>query len=219
MDYGSVAWPHADQHYGDSEAIGLTVYFDFPTQHWFLEEAFYSTHADYGHYSRGSNKYPADLEYPGAPGTHPRAYVAFRKHGSYANASECENGNYGLDSCGDGTARARVETWLVNGESGNIGSEAVNFANCVISFYYGAGGRQECYWTGGNFRGWVPDSYGEKSSSPQMWRLTDFGFMPPPPPEDPPAECGHWEVRPVLDGEGQETGHYENVWVPEECEP
>ena len=40
--------------------------------------------------------------------------------------------------------------------------------------------------------------------------------MRPPPA---PSPCGHWESQAVLDGNGEETGRYVNVWVPEECPP
>jgi hypothetical protein len=33
------------------------------------------------------------------------------------------------------------------------------------------------------------------------------------------AGCGHWEQRPVLDENGEETGSYEWVWVPQSCDP
>ncbi len=231
IDNGDVTY-HIEPHYGDSEVIALVVYYKSNTEHWVLDEAHYSAHYDYGFFSKefwtgpGSPQYPENLTYPGHPGTYPRAWVATSKHANYSSQALCnEGGTLGFDTCEGADQSLRVQTYLPNGASGNIGSYAVRYADCVQKQFLDAagvwwpgvaGGRFECFWTDLGFRGWYDSSFGEGTSSPQSWRLNDFGFVPPSPPP-PPPECGHWEVVPIYDGDWQETGYYENVWVPEDC--
>jgi len=164
-------------HNGDSETIFLTVYYNEASQHWVLERALYSQHTSYGSYDRGSNSYPTMLTYPSHAGSYPRAYVSEGKHANYASTSECNGGGaFGTDTCTEVDTPAQV---FVSGAY-NVGSGGHHLLNCVESrdpsyIYYGAG-RQECFWTGSDFRGWTPDSVGGASSSPYIDRLNYGGF-------------------------------------------
>ncbi len=217
-------------HAGDSEDIYLTVYYNRDTHHWVLEKAAYSRHFDYGVYSKGSNEYP-DLQYTSRQGGYPLVFVAQNKHANYKGLIECNHGGGGpfgigalfdADTCEGNDTRVRVETHTPFVFPGNytqwynIGSRAVPFADCVPSRdVYSGNGRLECYWTDQRFRGWYPYS-DQGDASSYSSKLAAMGFVGPPSP--PPSPCGNWEVRPVYDGAGQETGSYENVWVPEECD-
>ena len=53
-------------------------------------------------------------------------------------------------------------------------------------------------------------------SSDVLSKTSEILVTPIPPP---PSPCGHWDVRPIYDGDGQETGSYTNAWVNEECTP
>lgn len=153
--------PGLGAHNGDSEYIILYLYYDYDSEHWVLNTAYYSQHDGYGVYSSLNNAYPTQLYYPSHIGTYPRSWVAEGKHANYATQGECNGGGpLGNDTCVDNNTTARVEVssyW-------NIGARNSHSIDCVVSRnpsyeYYGMG-RQECYWTARNFRGWVPDSIG-----------------------------------------------------------
>ncbi len=218
---GLVGGDHAAAHRGDSEDIYLTVYYNSNTHHWVLDKAAYSRHYGYGLYYREGREYPS-LVYPSKMGGYPRAYVSEWKHANYSTEDECDSGNaLEMDTCpGDNVAvRARVEThspsifypvWY------NIGSWAVPFRDCVPSRdnSLSGNGRYECYWTYRRFRGWYPnDDSGEADA--YSVKLAAMHFIPP---FVPSHECGHWETRPVLDGNWEETGSYEMRFVPEACD-
>ncbi|MGH9959287.1 MAG: hypothetical protein ACREBC_19545 [Pyrinomonadaceae bacterium] len=64
----------------------------------------------------------------------------------------------------------------------NLGSRAVHLPgqDCMASAnpsstYYGSG-RQECYWTTRNFRGWIPTTVGGAEALPYSTILSDHGF-------------------------------------------
>lgn len=186
-DEGSSAWacslplvaPHCQGHNGDSEWILLTVYYDWPTHHWLLQQALYSQHTSFGTYARGSNAYPTALEYPGRLGGYPRSYVAEGKHANYPSRSACNSGGtLGTDTCTQVDTAARV----AGGGNVNIRSRAVHMASqdCMVSanpsyIYYGSG-RQECYWTNRRFRGWIPTTVGGDDSTAYSGILADHGF-------------------------------------------
>jgi len=164
-------------HNGDSEAILLTVYYNSSTQHWVLDHANYSQHGDYPSYARGANEYPQSLYYPSHAGTYPRAYVSQGKHANYASASECNSGGtFGSDTCESVNTAARIGV----GSVWNLGSRSTPRIDCVTSRdpnyeYYGSG-RQECYWTTQNFRGWIPTTVGGAEAGPYSPVLSAFGF-------------------------------------------
>ena len=166
-------------HNGDNEATFLTVYYDQAHKHWILDEARYAQHGVHEAYPRGANLYPKMLTYPVKAGGYPRAYVAEGKHASYGSRSECSGGGeYGTDNCDHVNTAARVE-WSA---SYNRGSRAVHTAaqDCVTSrnpssTYYGSG-RQECFWSGSNFRGWIPTTVGGAVSGPYTTVLANEGF-------------------------------------------
>ena len=111
-DTGSKAWPEPGYgaHNGDSESIGLDVYYHFQTSHWVLGLAQYSRHGEFAYFDRGSNAYPRSLTYPDHPGTYPRSWVAEGKHANYASQRACTGGGVlGNDTCVDSTQAARVE--------------------------------------------------------------------------------------------------------------
>ncbi len=153
-------------HNGDSEAIFLTVYYNWSTQHWVLDHANYSQHGDYPTYAKGPKGYPQMLYYPEHAGSYPRAYVSQGKHANYASQTECNNGGtLDTDTCTEVNTAARVEFstfW-------NLGSRTSPRLDCVASRnpdyeYYGSG-REECYWTYRNFRGWIPETVGGAEAS------------------------------------------------------
>jgi hypothetical protein len=168
-----------DGHNGDSEAIFLTVHYDYDNQHWVLSSAKYSQHESYGIYARGAGSYPTQLYYPSHPGAYPRAYVAQGKHGNYNSVSDCNSGGtLGSDDCTNVNTAAR----LPGGGQLNLGSRAhhTSAQDCMPSadpsyIYYGSG-RLECYWTTENFRGWIPTSVGGADSDPYSTRLQAEGF-------------------------------------------
>jgi len=139
-------------HYGDSEWIMLTVYYDFETQHWVLGKATYSQHKGWEEFIMGSAGYPTRLSYPGHSGGYPRAYVAFWKHANYATDADCDRGGEvrGTDECYQGGyARVAAAAGL------NLGSRLHPFADAVYSTnpLYGDRG-PEYYWTDRWFCGW-----------------------------------------------------------------
>jgi hypothetical protein len=168
-------------HHGDSEGIYLTVRYNASSQHWVLDEAVYSRHDDYGHYSAGPPGYPDALDYVEYWGGYPTAFVADSKHGNYDSVATCNNsGFWGRDDCTNATTPVRVQTLLPDGSSGNIGSATVPSTDCVRSLVKTDSFRVECYWTEQRFRGWGPANGGDATSYSE--KLHAFGFFPPPPP-------------------------------------
>lgn len=186
LDTGSTAWgcsvPPGNYlcpgHNGDSEAIVLVVSYNDDTENWVLSRAHYSQHTTYGFYKLGAQGYPSGLTYPGRPGGYPRAYVAVGKHANYNSISACNNGAFAAtDDCSHVDTSERIFVSAAY----NVGSSTIQLIDCVPSrdpgyIYYG-GGRQECYWSSGNFRGWIPTSIGGTSAEPGYGsRLSAFGF-------------------------------------------
>lgn len=186
IDTGSSAWGcvippgsyFCPGHNGDSEAIVLEVYYDANTKHWVLSKAVYSTHETYGVFSKGNKQYPMALQYPSHPGAYPRSYVAVGKHANYNSVSACNNGAFAAtDDCSHVDTSERV---FVSGAY-NVGSSDVHLIDCVESrdpgyVYYGSG-RQECYWSSGEFRGWIPTWVGGTTAMPGYGaRLSYFGY-------------------------------------------
>lgn len=178
-DTGSKGFePGLGAHNGDSESIGLRVYYNYSTKHWVLQSATYSQHGNYHVYDRGAAPYPYVLQYLGHPGSYPRSWVSEGKHANYAYQSECNaGGTLDNDTCEDNTADVRVEA----GTPLNVGSRQHHLLDCMPSNnpsyeFYGAG-RIECYWTLVLFRGWVPDSVGGGDSGTAYTDvLSVFGF-------------------------------------------
>jgi hypothetical protein len=163
-----------DGHFGDSEAIGLDLYFNDATQHWVLHRAKYSEHTSYNVYERqGSQEYPPAISYYDRAGGRPRACVAFSKHANYASQAEFNaGGTFGFDNCYPNATRI-----LGTGDQRNLGSNGVKRINCVYSGnpLYSGSGRQECYWNAVRFSGWTG---GAPDSDPHRDRLATFGFIP-----------------------------------------
>jgi hypothetical protein len=169
--------PSCDGHNGDSEMILLTVYYNYETEHWVLGEAAYSAHGEYNEYTRGNKAYPPLLTYPDRKGGYPRAWVSMGKHANYATRASCNSGGVlGTDDCSANNAAVRLE-WSAYW---NLGSSSHPRIDCVVSRdpsyeYYGSG-RQECFWTGSDFAGWVPDNVGGDRASSYGPQLTTAGF-------------------------------------------
>ncbi len=169
--------PSCDGHNGDSEMMLLTVYYKYETEHWILGEAAYSAHGSYNMYSRGNKAYPSVLEYPGRKGGYPRAWVSMGKHANYATRAQCNGGGFvGTDDCTANNSAVRLE-WSAYW---NVGSSNHPIINCVVSRvpsyeYYGSG-RQECFWTGSEFSGWIPDNVGGDRADPYGPQLRAAGF-------------------------------------------
>lgn len=186
IDTGSTAWgcsvPPGNYlcpgHNGDSEAIILQVKYDDETENWVLSRAYYSQHTTYGIFKWGPQGYPAALAYPARPGGYPRAFVAVGKHANYGSISACNNGAFAAtDDCTHVDTSERIFISAAY----NVGSNAVRLIDCVLSrdpsyVYYGSG-KQECYWTSSEFRGWIPTSIGGTAAEPGYGaRLSSFGF-------------------------------------------
>lgn len=165
VDLGTQGYPCCDDwHNGDSEGIYLDVTYEFDTQHWVLETAYYSAHTGYNVYGPGASGYPASLHYPAHQGSYPRTYVSGYKHANYDTFDDCmDGGTFGSDWCTpDSFARVVVGTYA------NVGSSGTHLLDCVPStnrFYQNNG--DECYWSGARFDGWqnvLPDAdpYGPK---------------------------------------------------------
>jgi hypothetical protein len=166
-----------DGHNGDSELILLTVYYEYQTEHWVLGEAALSQHGDLSVYTRGTKAYPSILQYPDRKGGYPRVWVSMGKHANYGTRNRCnEGGTLGTDDCTANNAAVRLE-WSAYW---NIGSHAHPLINCVVSrdptYEYYGNGRHECFWTGSDFAGWVPDNIGGDRASSYGPQLTAAGF-------------------------------------------
>lgn len=160
-------------HYGDSELIGVEVYYDTDSQHWLPQEVSYSTHQTYRVFSRGSNAYPMGLEYPSKAGSYPRAYVAFAKHANYESDAACDAGSIaGTDEC-------YPNLWqrVYAGSDVSLGSRQVHTTaqDCMLAkdAVLKETGRTECYWTVKRFSGWTG---GSPDASAYADRLITFGF-------------------------------------------
>lgn len=164
-------------HNGDSETLLLDIYYNAVTEHWVLETAWYSAHGHYNVYSRGSKAYPTTLTYPTHPGANPRAWVSMGKHANYNSQSSCNSGGtLGTDDCGSNNTSVVLE-WSADW---NLGSSTSPLIDCVASRnlayeYYGSG-RFECYWTGTEFSGWIPNYIGGARASNYGPQLTAAGF-------------------------------------------
>jgi hypothetical protein len=178
----TIPFPHYAclPHIGDSEAIFLEVYYNISTEHWVLNAARYSQHGNYPVYGRDmGDSYPMALEYPEHPGSYPRAWVAQGKHANYPTRGACmSGGTLGTDTCQEVNSSARVAA----GGYLNLGSREVHtvWQDCLASQssahpYYGSG-RQECYWTNREFRGWYPDSVSGGQSTAYEEILLEHGF-------------------------------------------
>jgi hypothetical protein len=178
--------PSCNGHNGDSEGIYLGVYYNEATKHWVLDNAWLSRHDELMEHPRVqcneggaciTNAYPPQFYYPSHPGAYPRVYVAEGKHANYATKTGCNGGGqYGTDTC----ERVDTATRLEWNACWNLGSRATPLRNCVPSRdpsyeYYGSG-RQECFWTGGNFRGWIPLTVGGAEGSVYSAQLQAMGF-------------------------------------------
>ncbi len=162
-------------HNGDSEEIVLDLYYDIDSFHWILDKAHYSRHGNWPAYERLGNPYPMALEYPGRAGGYPRSWVAKSKHANYPTQASCNGGN---DTCAQNSAGKRVfvsaATNLGARNSHSSAQDTVVSAN--PSYQYYGSGKTEAYWTGADFRGWIPLSIGGPASSAYSGHLTYFGF-------------------------------------------
>lgn len=177
-------------HTGDSEFIRLDVKYDSNTQHWYLVDALYSAHTWHVNFvlqstdsalyvspsSDGGGPYSGNyLEYPEKIGGYPVAYVADRKHANYPTRSYCNGpgGLGGADQCDLPRTTTRIEV----SQAGNIGSRFSPIIDCVASQSTShpavGSGRQECYWTIRDFRGWFPTAAGGGSASSYSQILAD----------------------------------------------
>lgn len=164
------------------------------TKHWYLLDALFSAHtwhvnltlrrSDSTLYvstsSDGGGPYSGNfVQYPGGRGRHPRIYAADRKHANYPTTTYC-NGPGGMGGA-DGCTSPRTEVRLEVNYAQNIGRRGAPFIDCVptgVSSHPAYGlGREECYWTQRNFRGWFSAAAGGGSAASYSDLLTDhFGF-------------------------------------------
>jgi len=166
-------------HIGDSEWLVLDLRFDVGTKHWVLDQAVLSAHNSPGVYTSGTGAYPSAFVYTDRPGGYPLVWVADGKHANYPSQSSCNSGNFGIDNCWNGRIVERLS--FPPGGSGNIGSWAVPFVDCVATMNpnhpatLSSGGetREECYFTGTTFRGWYGGAY-SISSDPYSTTLEEW---------------------------------------------
>lgn len=158
-------------HIGDSEWVAFDLRFDATSKHWVLDQAVLSAHDAPGTYTSGNGAYPAAFTYPDSPGGYPLIWVADGKHANYPTQSSCNSGGtLGSDNCWNGRTVERLS--FPPGGSGNIGSWAVPFVDCVgtlnpnhpATLSTGGETRQECYFTGTSFRGWYGGTYSVSST-------------------------------------------------------
>ncbi len=166
-------------HVGDSEWIILDVKYVPSTTHWLLSAAYYSQHESWQTFL-GSGANPPALYYPNKSGGYPRSYVAQGKHANYGSLADCNaGGTAGSDDCSNVNTPSRL-TGGVTLNMGSSGHHAGIGQNCVVSanplYYYYGSGKTECYWSGGRFRGWVPDSVGGGDADPYGPKLIYWGF-------------------------------------------
>jgi len=157
-------------HIGDSEWILLDLGFDSTSKHWVLEKATLSAHESTPTYYPGSAGYPTALSYPEKAGGYPLIWVADGKHANYPTQSACNaGGTIASDNCRSNRTVERLT--FPPGGSGNIGSWAVKFVDCVGTTntshpalaVTGGATREECYFTGSSFRGWYGTGYSGSS--------------------------------------------------------
>lgn len=187
-DHGSPAYgcslpfapPSCGGHNGDSEIIGLQVYYDAETRHWVLDRAFLSAHGAVAEYSRGDDAYPSAFAYPAKPGGYPRIWLSEGKHANYSAQFECNLGGFfGADTCERNNTSTR---FYFGGDARGLGSRSLHTPaqDCKQSvnpsyIYYGSG-RIECFWTNQRFRGWIPASVGGADSDAYSAVLASIGF-------------------------------------------
>lgn len=163
-------------HNGDSEGVAFDIQYNASTEHWVLETAYYSEHDDWAIY-RSVGTYPQQLSYPTHPGAYPLVWVSMGKHANYADQGECNSGGaLGTDDCSYNDTGVRLE-WSMYW---NLGSSTAHMIDTVASRnpnyeYYGSG-KIEAFWTGSEFRGWVPWTLGGDAASAYGPKLAYFGF-------------------------------------------
>ncbi|MGA7304353.1 MAG: hypothetical protein WBW88_05740 [Rhodothermales bacterium] len=172
-----------DGHHGDSESVTLTATYELDTKHWLLTRASLSVHKTYIVMNAGGQGYVTALQYARKTGADPIIWVANQKHANYPSQSDCEDGGYNLlvtkylfsfETCA-GPRRTFVAE---SGGSRNIGSEQVQFFNCVASnnpFYQDPPHPIECLWTADRFTGWQLDQ--TTSADGYKTRLLRDGFI------------------------------------------
>ena len=171
--------PSCFGHNGDRESIFLDVYYDWDTQHWVLENGWLSRHDEFFQHPRGSDSYPTQFIYPSHPGSYPRVYVSEGKHANYATKTGCNGGGqYGTDTCAQVNTATRLEwssLWNLGSRTTHSGDQDCKLSRNPSFEYYGSG-RYECYWTGVDFRGWIPTSVGGAVAGSYSPVLQAMGF-------------------------------------------
>ena len=145
-------------HQGDSEFLLVDLAYDGPSQHWFVQRAFFSAHwSSDGDHSRWTAT--AGLEYPEKFGGYPRVWVAEGKHANYPTRYTCSHDGGITDTC---DSNPNGGTQIRHAQMYNVGSgqqPLINAQTCVtggllVQYYpdqYGI----ECYWKPGDtFAGW-----------------------------------------------------------------
>jgi hypothetical protein len=195
FDHGDPTF-NSYKHQGDSEFLVVRVKYD-RTYGWQLESAFYAAHwrtpTD-----ASQNVYWYQIEYPGTQRVRPLVWVAREKHGSYNTRLACDRGAYSTDTCDDNILiMGHPEFEAEVGWNYNLGNASWtrydptygtsthypgNFlANCV-SARETSSPRQECFWTGEDFRGWRNpwDMYGDRAGAgPYRTSLYEFLYRNP----------------------------------------
>ena len=168
------------EHFGDSEAIRVDLWYNSASQHWIAYHVMLSEHTGYAEFGGATDYvYAPGLEYPSELGGPFRVHASFGKHANYATRSACNNFS---DQCNN--ASGSGDTLYVGSER-NLGSYSYPFRDCVYSEVGQAfDDYQECFWTGWDFAGWLgmnngPDFPPFVYYSKGYWaRLEDFGFLP-----------------------------------------
>lgn len=162
------------------------MYYNLSTSHWLLHEAKISNHTSNLTATRnGSEEYSTQydddgggpLEWVDKEGGPLTIWVAEGKHANNFSQSQCGgNGFAGSDTCANNLFRVRENILPLY----NLGSRSTSLIDCVETRntnhpHYGTG-RQECFWTPVNFRGWYDVTVGGGQGGLYTDKLAEYGF-------------------------------------------
>jgi hypothetical protein len=169
-------------HKGDSEFILLRIVNStLSGSHWYADRAILSAHwgtdADDSYSGdAGAMEYTDDV-FRGRPLVH----VAKDKHANYRSRSECNwGGGLWTDTCDGIQVHIHVPVLLARNIGNYTSAGGTKKLDCVPSeqIAEAAFGRQECFFTGTFFGGWLNSATYETSAGAYAASLRAYGFKP-----------------------------------------
>lgn len=145
-------------HFGDSEFVMITIYYNPETQHWVFLDMFSSAH--WGTVASSSELTDdTNTEFPAHSAWYPRVWVALHKHANYPTRALCNAGSFGTDTC---ESNVDYERFYVS-PLRNVGSSVHPLIDAIGSSSYRTG--TEYYWNESHaFCGWDGGArYGDPS--------------------------------------------------------